>query len=171
MKKIVLCLALLSLTCLAIADEGHHHDMSAAELGAVSFSTSCDAKVQPAFNHGVAWLHSFEYEQARQEFARVAVADPKCAMAQWGMAMSLYHQLWEHPDTDAVNQASTMLAAAKKMKATPREQAYIAALSSIFTSADDEHIGRHSKVSPGDVCGNFRTRSIADGSVTLSLEG
>jgi tetratricopeptide (TPR) repeat protein len=138
MKKLLLCLALLCLSINLAADEGHHHNISAAELGAVSFPTSCDAKVQATFNHGVAWLHSFEYEQARQEFAKVAVADPKCAMAHWGEAMSLYHQLWEHPDADAVKQASTMLAAAKKMKATPREHAYIAALSNIFTSNDEK---------------------------------
>jgi Tfp pilus assembly protein PilF len=138
MKKLAICLALLCLGCInLLADEGHHHEMSAAELGAVSFQTSCDGKVQPTFNRGVAWLHSFEYQQARQEFAHVAVADPSCAMAHWGMAMSLYHQLWEHPDAEAVKQASTMLAAAKKMKATRREQAYIAALSNIFTSDDE----------------------------------
>jgi len=75
---LLLCCAFLPL----VADEHqHHHEMSAAELGAVSFQTSCDGKVQPTFNQGVAWLHSFEYQQARQEFAHVAVADPKCAMA------------------------------------------------------------------------------------------
>jgi len=132
---LLLCCAFLPL----VADEHqHHHEMTAQELGAVSFPISCDAKVQPTFNHGVAWLHSFEYEQARQDFARVAVADTKCAMAHWGMAMSFYHQLWEHPSADAVKQASTLLAAAKKLKATPREQAYIAALANIFTSDDEK---------------------------------
>ncbi len=139
MKNLAICLALLCLCCINLpADEGHHHEMSAAELGAVSFRTSCNAKMRVTFNHGVAWLHSFEYEQAQQEFAKVEAADPKCAMARWGEAMSLYHQLWEHPDAAAVKQASASLAAAKKMKATPREQAYIAALSNIFVSDDEK---------------------------------
>ena len=136
MRKIALCLALLSLTSLALADEHHHHDLSSAELGAVSFAISCDAKVQPTFNQGVAWLHSFEYEQARQEFAKVTVADPKCAMSYWGQAMSLFHQLWEHPGADDVKVAATMLDKGKQLKATPREHAYIAALSNIFASDD-----------------------------------
>src|SRR4051794_13791071 len=95
----VLCCAILS----ALADEHqHHHEMTAQELGAVSFPISCSAASQKPFNTGVAWLHSFEYEQAQQEFAKVEAADPKCAMARWGEAMSFYHQLWEHPDADAV---------------------------------------------------------------------
>src|SRR5256885_8906650 len=106
MKKICICLVLLCLAAINLsADEGHHHDITAAELGAVSFPVSCDAASQKTLNQGVAWLHSFEYEQARQEFAKVAVADPKCAMSYWGQAMSLYHQLWEHPDADAVKVA------------------------------------------------------------------
>jgi len=49
----------------------------------------------------VALLHSFQYEQARQAFNEVAALDPSCAMAQWGVAMSHYHGLWENGNTAA----------------------------------------------------------------------
>ncbi len=29
-------------------------------------------------------------------------ADPSCAMAHWGVAMSLYHQIWDRPDAATV---------------------------------------------------------------------
>jgi hypothetical protein len=48
---------------------------------------------QSAFEKGVALLHSFPYEEARQTFGEVAKCDAKCAMAHWGKAMSLDHQL------------------------------------------------------------------------------
>jgi tetratricopeptide (TPR) repeat protein len=147
--RIALFAALLGCAALpALADEGHHHDMSAAELGAVSFPISCDAASQKTFNTGVAWLHSFEYEQARGEFAKIAVADPNCAMSYWGQAMSLFHELWEHPNADAVKLGAAMLDKAQKLKATPREQSYIAALANIFTSDDpkqyDDRVKKYS---------------------------
>src|SRR3954470_19528515 len=138
MRKLVLRIALLALlsTNLLADEHQHSHAMTAQELGAVSFPTSCDAASQQPFNTGVAWLHSFEYEQARGEFAKISTTDPKCAMAYWGQAMSLFHQLWEHPDAGAVRLGAAMLEKAKKLKATPREQSYIDALANMFTSDD-----------------------------------
>src|SRR3954465_5174143 len=150
MRKLVLRIALLALlsTNLLADEHQHSHAMTAQELGAVSFPISCDAASQQPFNTGVAWLHSFEYEQARGEFAKIGVADPKCAMAYWGQAMSLFHELWEHPNADAVKLGAAMLDKAQKLKATPREQSYIAALANIFTSDDpkqyDDRVKKYS---------------------------
>ena len=67
-------------------------------LGTVSFPTSCSSEAQPGIEKGVALLHSFQYEEARQTFADVETRDAKCAIAHWGQAMALYHQLWDFPD-------------------------------------------------------------------------
>jgi hypothetical protein len=76
--------------------EEHHHDHPAPErLGAVTFQTSCDHRVEGKFERAVALLHSFAYSVSRKAFAEVADADPRCAMALWGEAMTHYHQLWE----------------------------------------------------------------------------
>src|SRR5579872_5615009 len=71
-------------------------------LGSVSFPISCAPSVQSTFNQGVALLHSFQYQEAEQTFTQVAQQDPQCAMAYWGEAMSLYHQLWDWPSADTL---------------------------------------------------------------------
>jgi len=116
----------------------HHHDHPAPErLGTVRFATSCSPKVQARFDRAVALLHSFTYGPARQAFGEVAQADPHCAMAFWGEAMSRYHQLWEPPDADELRQGAAEIGKAAAIGGTPRERAYIAALSQYY--ADAEH--------------------------------
>ncbi|HEY0730260.1 MAG TPA: hypothetical protein VGD38_19400, partial [Pyrinomonadaceae bacterium] len=73
----------------------HRHD--ASELGRVNFAISCTPQAQKKFNRAVAWLHSFEYEEAEKAFTEVAATDPRCGMAHWGVAMSNYHPLWAPP--------------------------------------------------------------------------
>ena len=102
MKKLLFASVLLFI-CLSVAladDDGqHHHEaLTQQQLGTVHFPVSCAGGVQKPFERGVALLHSFWYEEAEKEFAQIAKNDPKCAMAHWGVAMSLWHQLWNNPD-------------------------------------------------------------------------
>ena len=73
----------------------HTGAVAADQLGRVDFPTSCSSKVQRTIEKGVALLHSFQYQQAKQVFTEAATQEPPCAMASWGEAMSLYHQLWD----------------------------------------------------------------------------
>src|SRR5687767_8669852 len=57
-------------------------------LGKVHFPTSCDARVQPAFERGVALLHSFWFPEARKVFMQVVQDDPSCAIAYWGIGVN-----------------------------------------------------------------------------------
>src|SRR5437660_12683750 len=88
----------------AYADDHEHHNesLTAAQLGTVHFPVSCDASVQKPFEHGVALLHSFWYEEAEKQFLQISKDDPHCAMAHWGAAMSLWHQLWNRPDNKVI---------------------------------------------------------------------
>ena len=79
-------------------DHHHHEDLTETQLGTVHFPISCAASVQKPFARGVALLHSFWYEEAEKEFLDIAKDDPSCAMAHWGVAMSIWHQLWNDPD-------------------------------------------------------------------------
>src|SRR5215468_6894752 len=63
-------------------------------VGKVTFPITCSPEVQSDFARGVALLHSFFYEEARRVFTSVAERDPKCAMAQWGIAMTWWHPIW-----------------------------------------------------------------------------
>ena len=128
----VLLLFILVTSPLLRADEGHHHSMTAEELGTVHFQTSCSAKVTAEFDRGVALLHSFWYEEAEKSFRKVAAGDHKCAMANWGIAMSHYHQLWDYPEDKMLAEDDALLIKAEAMKATPREQEYIHALHKYF---------------------------------------
>src|SRR5262249_43453621 len=87
-------LAALGTTGVVRGQEQHEHAIP-EKLGKVSFATSCSPAVQEGFERGVALLHSFTYQGAEQQFGEVVKADPNCAMAHWGIAMSYYHQLWE----------------------------------------------------------------------------
>ena len=54
-----------------------------------------------SFERGLALLHHMTYPQAREAFERAAALDPHCAMAQWGIAMTLFQPLWPtRPDAD-----------------------------------------------------------------------
>jgi hypothetical protein len=61
---------------------------SAQQLGHVSFKTSCTAAAQEKFDRGLAMVHSFFYPDSVQAFTEAAAADPQCAIAYWGIAIS-----------------------------------------------------------------------------------
>ncbi|HJR63613.1 MAG TPA: tetratricopeptide repeat protein [Gemmatimonadaceae bacterium] len=75
----------------ALAQAGHHADSA---LGTVELTVSCSAAAQTEFNRAVALLHHMTYPRARESFERVATLDPRCAMAHWGIAMTLFQPLW-----------------------------------------------------------------------------
>ncbi len=128
----LLCVLLMSVSA-TWCDEGHHHELTEQQIGSVHFATSCAKPVQTNFQRAVALLHSFQYEQARAAFQEIAKQDPRCAMAQWGIAMSHYHGLWENGDTaagrEAIGKAQQI---AHTATVTARERAYIDALSEIY---------------------------------------
>jgi tetratricopeptide (TPR) repeat protein len=135
MRIVVTLLASLTFSLAAAwPDEGHLHKLTDQEIGSVHFATSCAKAVETSFQQGVALLHSFQYEHARARFEDVARQDPACAMAQWGVAMSHYHGLWDNGDMTAGRNA---LRRAQKIAAgnswtTVREKAYIDALAEIY---------------------------------------
>jgi hypothetical protein len=146
MKRIALLLLFSSLfTLSAVADaavseddQGHHHeDLTAAQLGTVTFPVSCDPKVQKSFERGVALLHSFWYEEAEKEFMQISTDAPNCAMAHWGVAMSLWHQLWNQPDKTVIQRGLDEVHQAKTTDGpiTPREKAYIAAVAAFYSDS------------------------------------
>ncbi|HLJ41231.1 MAG TPA: hypothetical protein VKT50_07065 [Candidatus Acidoferrales bacterium] len=114
-------------------------------LGSVSFPISCAPSVQSTFNQGVALLHSFQYQEAEQTFTQVAQQDPQCAMAYWGEAMSLYHQLWDWPSADTLKQGLQDTIQAQKLRAqTDRERMYIVSAGVFFQ--DNANLSRASRV-------------------------
>ena len=136
--------ALLSLLFVLLAwktfadDKSHQHDSPiVGRLGVVHFPISCDASVRKSFERGIALLHSFWYEEAEREFEQISKSDPKCAMAHWAVAMSLWHQVWDEPTSVAIKRGQTEMEKALSLSPpTPREQGYISALSAFYGQND-----------------------------------
>jgi tetratricopeptide (TPR) repeat protein len=125
-------------TLAAADDEGHHHEeLTEAQVGTVHFPSSCLAAEQKPVERGVAMLHSFWYEEAEKQFQQIEKDDPKCAIAHWGLAMSLWHQLWNRPDVAVLDRGGAELKSVKSLPGTPREKDYISALSKFY-----EHPGK-----------------------------
>ncbi len=109
----------------------------AERLGIVHFATSCKPEVQAPFDRAVALLHSFWYGAAAKQFAAVAAADPGCAMAHWGVAMSLWYPLWDPPSAAALAQGAEAVQKAKAIGGrTERERDYITAIGTFYADAD-----------------------------------
>ena len=106
---------------------------ASGQLGKVDFPTSCTADVQPTIEKAVALLHSFQYTESEKTFADASTRDPKCAIADWGKAMALFHQLWDFPDDGILKEGRKDIEQAQKLHtANTREQAFITAAAAFF---------------------------------------
>ena len=113
---------------------------SAERLGTVSFPVSCAESSQAPFNRGVALLHDFWYEEARHQFQRIIDSDPGCAMAHWGVAMSVFHEIWDRPDASAMDAGWKEMEKAQSLPAnTDRERGYIAALAQFYRPGGEDY--------------------------------
>src|ERR1035438_1528636 len=70
-------------------------ESTSEQLGHVDFPNSCKPEAQPALLQGLALLHSFQSLESESTFKAGVDLDTNCAIAHWGAAMALYHQLWD----------------------------------------------------------------------------
>lgn len=101
-------------------------------IGEVHFATSCVQSIGVDFDRAVALLHSFEFAESRQTFEAVAEADPDCAMAHWGIAMTYYHPLWAPPRPGDLEAGGTAAQAAMAMPSSERESGFTEAISTFY---------------------------------------
>src|SRR5271157_1811607 len=137
-KSLACLLCCVSILCavpvLALDDGMHaHHHEATEQLGKVSFPVSCAPASQKAFERGIALLHSFGYEEAEEQFVEISKQDTACAMAHWGIAMSLFHQIWERPQESTLKRGQEEIEKAQKIGAkTERERGFISALAVFY---------------------------------------
>ena len=107
------------------------------KLGKVHFETSCLPAAQKQFDRGMLYQHSFWYRASQMAFEDVLKADAGCAIAYWGIALSL---LWNpHVPTPKQNLADGAAAIAKGKSVgakTARERDYIDALGVMYADFD-----------------------------------
>lgn len=107
-----------------------------ASLGAVVFPTSGSPKAQAEFLRGVAWLHSFGYEEAIDAFRAAQTIDPTFAMAYWGEALSYNQPLWFNEDIEKGRAALAKLGSTPEARIarakTVREHGYLRAIEALW---------------------------------------
>jgi tetratricopeptide (TPR) repeat protein len=136
-RKHVLPGLLAFLISVPAAAQEHQHG-SGEKLGTVAFTTSCNPAAQFQFNRAVALLHSFEFGRAIEGFGATLKADPSCAMAEWGIAMSR----WGNPFGVGIRPATTLRVGSEAVQRaraaglkTERERRYVEAVAHLFEDA------------------------------------
>jgi hypothetical protein len=107
------------------------------KLGKVHFATSCNETAQRRFDRAMRYQHSFWYAESKEIYQEAIKADPQCAIAYWGIALSLLSN--PHGAIPAPN-LPLGLAAIEKAKAigasTERERDFIDALAVMYVDYD-----------------------------------
>lgn len=100
-------------------------------LGAHRMTVTATPEAQKFFNQGVNLVFGFNHAEAIRSFREAARLDPNCAMCWWGVAFALGSNINLAMPDDAIPAAWAALKNAEALapKVTPREQAWIAALS------------------------------------------
>ena len=140
-RPIALAAALVC-TALALQALAHNDDdvqrRGRNDLGRVLFKTSCTAEGQKQFDRALAMLHSFYFPETVKAFNAIPDADPGCAIAYWGIAISQRPNPLVGPfdaatlkrGLDAIEKGETIGAK------TSRERDWLAALKEYFKGYD-----------------------------------
>lgn len=131
-------LALVYLISIAATAHGQEHHRT--KLGKVDFPISCSEQAQSEFNHAMGLLHHMTYPQARVAFENLAKRETNCAMAHWGIAMTLFQPLWPtRPGLQDRRRGWEAVAKAKSLEVpTERERRFIAAAEAFFQEPDSD---------------------------------
>ncbi|HEY7611720.1 MAG TPA: hypothetical protein VH764_01900 [Gemmatimonadales bacterium] len=110
----------------------------AERLGKVHFEISCSDRAQRAFDDAMALLHHMTYPRARVAFEQTEALDPRCAMAHWGVAMTLFQPLWptRPTPTDISRGRDEILAARALGVRSARERLFLEAGAAFFREPD-----------------------------------
>lgn len=112
-------------------------DLLETPVGDVDFPVGCNAKAAPLVERGVALLHHMMYDEAKFVFGMADDADPDCAMAYWGLAMTYLHPLWpDVPTPEALEQGTALVVKSLLLGGhSDRENAYLETASAYYANA------------------------------------
>jgi tetratricopeptide (TPR) repeat protein len=128
----LLCRAFVPIAMLAPAG-GLTAQHDTHSLGTVDMAVTCSAEAKAEFNHAVALLHHMTYPQARTSFEKVAAMDPRCGMAQWGIAMTLFQPLWPtRPSPADLQRGWDATTKGMTLVSTDRERKFLATVEAFF---------------------------------------
>ena len=111
-----------------------------SNLGTVHLNNSGAAAAQPAFQRGLAALHSFWYDVAREEFGKAQEIDPDFALAYWGEALTYDFPFGFNPNVEKAREVLDRLgrnSAERQAKAqTELEKQLIIAVEKLYGDGD-----------------------------------
>jgi tetratricopeptide (TPR) repeat protein len=135
-------LALAFVSSLTVAAPAVAKPAPATLLGKLSFPVTGSLEARRHFQRGVLALHSFWYEEARDEFRAATKAQPDFAMGYWGEVLTYYHPIWGEEDVAAEKKA--LDAAPAHPNATQRELAFFDAARALVGDGNFEaHAARY----------------------------
>ncbi len=123
-------------TLLLVSGAAQSHEVEGrGQVGRVKFANSCDTKVQPLLQTGVAMLHSFWFGVGEKTFRDVLAQDPSCAIANWGIAAILMSNPLAGAGASPKGAALAQEAIEQGRRVTPktqRERDYIEAVAAYY---------------------------------------
>lgn len=130
--------SILSTVCLIISQNVYaQHDMH-SDHGDVNFDVTCSDDAAGYFESGLGMLHHMMYDQAIDIFRRAAEADPDCAMAYWGIAMTRLNPLWAPPGEQIFNDGKKAIKKASSAGSPSElEKAHIRALYKYYETTEE----------------------------------
>src|SRR6476659_3861716 len=133
--RLAVAAAVMLAPSLVAQEPEHHHD---ARLGRVVFPVSCAPGAQQRFEHAMAVLHSFWWEEGDRAFGDVLAADPTCVMAYWGLALNAWGNPFAGgPTGPALAKGAEAAARASSQPArTRRERGFLAAAGALYRDAE-----------------------------------
>jgi tetratricopeptide (TPR) repeat protein len=115
-----------------LAQHGHGSE----GVGKAHMETSCAPAVQATFDRALAVLHNFWYARALTQFQEIQKADPDCAMAYWGAAMTYNHPFWDNPSQEDETAAWAYVQKGFKARSqNDREHMYLEAVAALYKDA------------------------------------
>ena len=102
-------------------------------IGHVHMDVSCTPSASADFDRALALLHNFWYARALEAFHKVIQADPACAMAYWGAALTYNHPFWDAPTRSDLSAAWALVQRGLQAPPkTPRERMYLEAVAALY---------------------------------------
>src|ERR1700728_2093851 len=137
MPRFLLAATIATMAVLGPSTTGVAQDDADQKLGKVHFATTCNEIAQRRFDRAMRYQHSFWYAESKEIYQEAIKADADCAIAYWGMALSLLNN--PHSAIPAPNLPLGLAAIGKAREigaASERERDYIDALSVMYVDYD-----------------------------------
>jgi len=137
MREFLLVTALVAVTAFGPSASANAQENADQKLGTVHFATSCNETAQRRFDRAMRYQHSFWYAESKEIYQDALKADPECAIAYWGIALSLLSNPHGAIPTPNLPLGLAAIEKAKTVGAkTERERDYIDALAVMYVDYD-----------------------------------